>query len=58
MNQRSKNQRRRNSESIKKIVIRCDMHQRPVYEHEICQHYEIGAGSDHQKNCKTCKHSF
>jgi len=59
MNSRSNNQRRRkNQESFQKIVVRCDVLQRPVYEHEVCPQYAIKTGSDTQKNCKNCKHSF
>jgi len=59
MNSRSNNQRRRKSqESFQKIVVRCDLLQRPVYEHEVCPQYAIRTGSDTQKNCKNCKHSF
>jgi len=58
MNPRSNNQRRKNQESFHKILIRCNVLQRPVYEHEHCMQYIIKAGSDTQKNCKNCKHSF
>jgi len=59
MNPRSKNQRRnKNQESFQKIVVRCNALQRPVYEHEVCSQYVVGTGSDTQKNCKNCKHSF
>jgi len=58
MNRRSNNQRRKNQESFHKVLIRCNVLQRPVYEHEHCAQYAIKTGSDTQKNCKNCKHSF
>ncbi|MBN2599404.1 MAG: hypothetical protein JXA75_02600 [Candidatus Thermoplasmatota archaeon] len=58
MNHNSKNQRRRNQETITKVVVRCNVLHRPVYEHEHCAHYAVKAGADAQKNCKTCSHSF
>jgi hypothetical protein len=59
MNRRPNNQRRnRNEHTITKKVIRCNTLQRPVYEHETCVRYEVKIGSDSQKNCRTCKHSF
>ncbi|MBN1860369.1 MAG: hypothetical protein JW840_02785 [Candidatus Thermoplasmatota archaeon] len=58
MKPRSNNQRRNHTESFTKKIIRCELLQRPVYEHEVCQQYVIKTGSDNQKNCKTCKHSF
>jgi len=59
MNPRSKNQqRRRNQDLFQKKIIRCKSLQRPVYEHETCQQYDIKVGSESQKICKNCKHSF
>ncbi len=58
MNPRSNNQRRKKQESFTKNVIRCNVLQRPVYEHEHCAQYSIKTGSDAQKNCKNCSHSF
>jgi hypothetical protein len=58
MNPRSNNQRKNHHESFQKIVVRCGALQRPVYEHEVCPQYAIKVGSDTQKNCKNCKHSF
>jgi len=58
MNRRSNNQRNKNHESFQKIVVRCNHLQRPVYEHEVCPQYALKTGSDTQKNCKNCKHSF
>jgi hypothetical protein len=58
MNRRSNNRRRNNKDSIQKIVIRCDVLQRPVYEHEVCAQYTMKAESGTQKICKNCKHSF
>jgi hypothetical protein len=58
MNQQSNYQRRKNQETFQKIVIRCDVLHRPVYEHEVCAQYMIKTGSDAQRNCKNCKHSF
>lgn len=58
MNPRSNNKRRKNQELFQKIIIRCQVLQRPVYEHEVCQQYMAKSGSDTQKNCKNCKHSF
>ena len=58
MNRRSNNNRKNKQESFQKVVVRCDALQRPVYEHEVCPKYTIKTGSDTQKNCKNCKHSF
>ena len=58
MNPRNNNQRRKNQDSFQKIVIRCNVLQRPVYEHEHCTQYAIKTASDANKNCKNCSHSF
>jgi len=58
MKKKSNNPRRKNTESFQKIIIRCNVLQRPVYEHEVCPQFTSKTGSDLQKNCKTCKHSF
>jgi hypothetical protein len=58
MNRRSNNNRKNKQESFQKIVVRCDALKRPVYEHEVCPQYTLKTGSDSQKNCKNCRHSF
>ncbi len=58
MNPRSNNHRRKHQESFQKIIVRCQVLQRPVYEHEVCPQYMLKSGSDSQKNCKNCKFSF
>jgi len=58
MNPRSNSQRKRNQVAFQKKIVRCGSLQRPVYEHETCTQYAMKAGSEAQKICKNCKHSF
>ena len=58
---RSRNQRRnKDQKQIKKIVIRCGLLKRPVFEHEVCPEFilKTKTDSDTQKNCRNCKYSF
>ncbi len=59
MNPRSNNQKRRNNqESFQKKLTRCNVLQRPVYEHETCVQFAIKTGSETQKNCNNFKNCF
>lgn len=58
MNQKRNKQRRKNQEIIQKNVIRCNILNRPVFEHEVCSQFSSKVNSSDQKNCKNCKYSF
>lgn len=58
MKPKSTNRQRKNQESFHKVIIRCQVLQRPVYEHDVCSKYVIKTSSDTQKSCKNCKNSY
>ena len=55
MKHKSKNQKER-----QKIIIRCNISNRPVFDYEICSEFKLreGVAPGSQHNCKTCIHSF
>ena len=53
------NRNRRNNQIRKKSkVIRCKIHSRPVFEHEVCSLFSTKNNPNDQKNCQNCKNSF
>lgn len=57
---RSKNsrgrRRGRQNNQVQKKIIRCQLLQRPVWEHEVCK--EFKSDTSEEKNCKHCTYSF
>ena len=54
-----KNNRRRNKNMKKeKIVIRCKLHSKPVFDNEVCDKFNSKISTNNDKNCSNCTHSF
>jgi len=56
MNSNNRGQRGKQQE-MHKIVIRCKLLSRPVWEHEVCTKFKQ-KNADNQHNCKSCEHAF
>lgn len=56
---RDNRNRNRNNRDVQKSskVIRCTLHSKPVFEHEVCSSF---SGQEHAtiKNCEHCKNSM
>jgi len=51
--QRRSNGRRKNSRpEIRKNVIRCNYFKLVVWDHEVCDNFNVGVDSTNEKNCK------
>lgn len=57
MNSNNRRQHGKQQE-MHKIVIRCKLLSRPVWEHEVCTKFEQKKGLENQHNCKNCEHAF
>jgi len=58
MNINNSKHHRRNQPSVKKILIRCKLIARPMWEHEVCPKFMRKVEANEQQNCKNCVHSF
>ena len=58
MRGRRNNRRGRNQNIVQKNVIRCNLHQKPVFSNETCEKYNSKHAGEGENTCKTCKHSF
>ena len=58
MNRNKNNRNRRNENKKQRKIIRCKVHSRPVFEHEVCEKFCLKIGSNDIKNCLNCKYSF
>lgn len=57
MQGRKNNRRIKNLNDAEKKVIRCSLHQKPVFIYETCSNFVSKIKGD-EKNCKNCQHSF
>jgi len=55
---RNNRNRRNNQEKKKSNVIRCKIHNRPVFEHETCPQFSIKNSTNNEKTCINCLNSF
>ena len=54
-----KNNRRNNRYKPKKSeIIRCTVHVKPVFEHEVCSSFSEDSNTNGKKNCENCNHSL
>ena len=58
MNKNKNKKNRKNENKIQTKVIRCKIHKRPVFEHEICTQFISNISSNNINNCENCRHSF
>lgn len=49
-----KNNRRNNQMKKKSVIVRCIVHNRPVFEHETCSKFSSKSGTNNDKNCANC----
>jgi len=57
MNRRGNRRNSRVQNIVEKKVIRCTLHQKPVFMNEKCSDFVSRHSSEGEQNCKNCKHS-
>jgi hypothetical protein len=58
MNGNNSRRQHKNQHSVEKILTRCRLIVRPMWEHEICSKFTHKVEANAQRNCKNCIHSF
>lgn len=58
MNGRKSKRGMRRQPIIQKKVIRCSLHQKPVFTSEMCSDFVPNKTSEGEHNCKNCHHAF
>lgn len=54
-----RNNRKRNNENIKnKKIMRCNTHNKPVFNLDVCDQFTAKSESNTQKDCEHCMHSY
>jgi len=57
MSQNKRNRRNR-EEKKKSKIIRCNIHSRPVFAHEVCDSFSSKPNVNNEKTCENCINSF
>ena len=58
MNGNNSKRQHRNQHSVEKILTRCKLIARPMWEHEVCSNFVQKVDANTQQNCKNCVYSF
>jgi hypothetical protein len=58
MKGRRNNRGRQDKKIFEKKVIRCNVHQKPVFISETCTNFMSKHKSEGENNCKNCQNSF
>lgn len=57
MKGRRNNRRMKNQNTIEKKVVRCNLHQKPVFSDETCDNFVSKHINEGENNCKNCQQS-